>query len=130
MTFNHLSPSALLAIYDNMTVEFCQKSLKQPNMNIINTIFEGINLFQEDKKNCDLADLASHLASSFLDEKPFDLHNKRMVLMITEIFLNINGYNLNASDPFLVINIKDLAERNITEEAFATWIRRHIQKKN
>ncbi|MGD9639220.1 MAG: hypothetical protein AB7U85_09210 [Alphaproteobacteria bacterium] len=129
MTLNYLLPEALFAIYDEISVLFCQRSNKKPNINIINTIFEGINVFQEYKKNYDVADIAAHLASSFLKEKPFYVHNKRMTLIATEVFLNINGYNLNASDPFYVINIKDLENHSMSEDEFAVWLRRHIQPK-
>lgn len=129
MNINHLQAPVLLALYDEVCVLFCQKSAKKPSVNIINAIFEGINVFQEYHKECDIADVASHLVSSVLKEKPFPLHNKRMALLMVEVFLNINDFYLGASDPFFVIKIKDFDAKVIDEKDFALWLKRHIQKK-
>jgi hypothetical protein len=53
--------------------------------------------------------------------------NKRASLVVTELFLELNGYELAADDAAAVTTWLDLAQGNIDEQALAAWIRERIK---
>ena len=53
---------------------------------------------------------------------PFIDGNKRVGLAVADIFLQLNGYEIMASEPEAVFMIRDLAAGEIDEGALAEWI--------
>jgi death-on-curing protein len=51
--------------------------------------------------------------------------NKRTGFVAAELFLRLNGITLSASDADCVLTMLAVAEGDITEEAFAAWLRSH-----
>ena len=48
--------------------------------------------------------------------------NKRVALSIIDVFLQMNGSELTASEPDAVVTIQALAAGELTEEELAAWI--------
>ena len=48
--------------------------------------------------------------------------NKRVALSIVDVFLQMNGSELTASEPDAVVTIQALAAGELTEEKLAAWI--------
>ena len=48
--------------------------------------------------------------------------NKRVALSIIDVFLQMNGSELSASEPDAVVTIQALAAGELTEEELAAWI--------
>ncbi len=48
--------------------------------------------------------------------------NKRVALSIMDVFLQMNGSELSASEPDAVVTIQALAAGELTEEELAAWI--------
>ncbi len=48
--------------------------------------------------------------------------NKRVALSIVDVFLQMNGSELMASEPDAVVTIQALAAGELTEEGLAAWI--------
>lgn len=48
--------------------------------------------------------------------------NKRVALSIIDVFLQMNGSELTASEPDAVVTIRALAVGELTEEGLAAWI--------
>ena len=48
--------------------------------------------------------------------------NKRLALSIIDVFLQMNGSELTASEPDAVVTIQALAAGELTEEGLAAWI--------
>lgn len=48
--------------------------------------------------------------------------NKRVALSIIDVFLQMNGSELTASEPDAVVTIQALAAGELTEEGLAAWI--------
>jgi death-on-curing protein len=71
----------------------------------------------------DLADLAAAYAYGLVKNHGFVDGNKRVALMAAYTFLGLNGHELDAPEPEVVVVMQDLAASKISEEAFATWIR-------
>ena len=73
----------------------------------------------------DLAALAAAYGHGIVRNHPFVDGNKRTALVITELFLLLNGAELLASDADCVVTMLGLAEGKISESSFAEWIRVH-----
>lgn len=76
----------------------------------------------------DAAALAASYAFGIARNHPFFDGNKRIATVISETFLNINGYTLTASDPELAVAIESLAAGELSEEDLASWFREHLAK--
>ena len=73
----------------------------------------------------DTADLAAAYGFGFARNHVFADGNKRVALMAIYIFLQINGYELEATEPEAVDLIERLASGSIEEDALAGWLRDH-----
>ena len=71
----------------------------------------------------DLADLAAAYGFGIARNHPFVDGNKRTALVAIELFLLLNGAELQATDAECVLTILDLAAGKLDEEGLATWIR-------
>jgi death on curing protein len=79
--------------------------------------------------NPDIALLAAVLGHGLVSNHPFIDGNKRVSFVVTEQFLELNGYELVADDAVVVTTWLGLAEGNIDEETLAVWIRERIKAK-
>ncbi|MFJ5446764.1 type II toxin-antitoxin system death-on-curing family toxin [Methylobacillus methanolivorans] len=73
----------------------------------------------------DAAALAAAYGYGIAQNHPFADGNKRSAFVATLLFLRLNGRNLAANDADKVLVMLDVAAGNISEDAFADWIRRH-----
>ena len=55
--------------------------------------------------------------------------NKRTALVAAELFLQLNGWRLEVDDADCVLTMLQVATGDISEDAFADWLRLHAQKK-
>ncbi len=74
----------------------------------------------------DAAALTASYAFGIARNHPFADGNKRTAAVVSETFLNINGYSLRASDPELVAAFEALAAGELPEDDLAAWFREHI----
>lgn len=74
----------------------------------------------------DIAALAAAYAFGIARNHPFVDGNKRTAAVVSETFLNLNGYGLAASDDELVQAFLSLAAGNWSEDKTAEWFRSHI----
>jgi death-on-curing protein len=72
-----------------------------------------------------LARLAASYAFGISRNHPFLDGNKRTSLVVAELFLELNGVELTASDADTVTTFLLLAAGDLTEEALADWIAAH-----
>lgn len=54
--------------------------------------------------------------------------NKRIGFMAAYTFLGLNGYDIDAPEPEVVLVMTDLASGNLTEDGFADWLRSHASE--
>ena len=78
----------------------------------------------------DFADLAAGYGWGISRNHAFIDGNKRTGFVAVELFLELNGYTLEASDAECVLTMLDVAAGHTTEAKFATWIREHARKKS
>ncbi|MDO8440639.1 MAG: type II toxin-antitoxin system death-on-curing family toxin [Polaromonas sp.] len=73
----------------------------------------------------DAAALAAAYGYSIARNHAFIDGNKRTALVAAELFLNLNGWQLVASDAECVLTMLAVAAGDLTEEEFAVWLRTH-----
>lgn len=74
----------------------------------------------------DAAALAAAYAYGIARNHPFVDGNKRTAAVVSETFLILNGFTLEASDAELVVGFLALAAGELTEEELADWFRLRI----
>jgi len=74
----------------------------------------------------DAAALAAAYAFGIARNHPFVDGNKRTAAVVSETFLALNGYVLEASDAELVVAFLALAAGELSEEELADWFRGHL----
>ena len=75
----------------------------------------------------DVAELAASYAFGLAKNHPFIDGNKRAAFLATGLFLALNGQRLVVAQAEATVMVFDLASGEITEEAFANWLRAHLQ---
>ena len=76
----------------------------------------------------DAAALAASYAFGLARNHPFVDGNKRTAAVVSETFLNLNGYSLTASDPEIVVIFLGRAAGELSEDELAEWFRERVQK--
>jgi death-on-curing protein len=71
----------------------------------------------------DIFELAAAYAFGITQDHPFIDGNKRVSLVVTELFLGMNGYSLDASDMDCLTRWLDLSSGNLSEGQLAAWLR-------
>jgi death on curing protein len=74
----------------------------------------------------EVADLAAAYGFGIARNHPFVDGNKRTAFVAIELFLLLNGWELQASDEDCVLTTLALAEGSLTESSLADWIQSHI----
>jgi death on curing protein len=83
------------------------------------------NLNAYDEK-ADAAAFAAAYAFGLARNHPFLDGNKRTSFVVMELFLNLNGWILNANDEKCISRMLSLAAGSLSEKALAAWLRDHI----
>jgi death-on-curing protein len=75
----------------------------------------------------DVASLAAAYGVGLAKNHPFVDGNKRVAFLAVGLFLATNGYRLIASQVDATLTVLAVAAGELSEDAFADWIRSHIQ---
>jgi len=74
----------------------------------------------------DAAALAACCAFGVARNHPFVDGNKRTAFVAMEVFLDLNGFELTATDEDCVFRMLALAAGELEEDTYAQWIRDHL----
>lgn len=74
----------------------------------------------------DIAALAAAYAFGIARNHPFVDGNKRTAAVVSETFLALNGYSLEANDAEVVVAFVALAAGELSEDELADWFRQHL----
>lgn len=74
----------------------------------------------------DLAALAAAYAYGLAKNHPFIDGNKRAAFLAAGLFLAVNGHDLVAPQTEAITLVLALAASEVTENAFAAWLRTHM----
>lgn len=77
----------------------------------------------------DFADLAASYGFGLAKNHPFVDGNKRTAFVAVELFLALNGYQLQANDTDCVMTMLALAAGELEEADFAAWLRQNSADK-
>jgi death-on-curing protein len=77
----------------------------------------------------DMAALAASYTIGLAKNHPFVDGNKRAAFLATGLFLYLNGYRLEATQAEATLTMLRVATGDISEDAFADWLRLHAHKK-
>ncbi|NOR70383.1 MAG: type II toxin-antitoxin system death-on-curing family toxin [Methylomarinum sp.] len=83
-------------------------------------LFRPQNLFAY-RESVSIFDLAASYSYGLALNHPFIDGNKRVALTVSAIFLEINGYSLNATEAEAVITFEHLASGKLTEKQLSAW---------
>ena len=84
------------------------------------------NLFAYGQPN--LFDLAASYAFGIVKNHPFIDGNKRAGFIVAVIFLELNGYRFQASEVDSALRTLALAAGEMTEGAYAEWLKKNSQR--
>ncbi len=73
--------------------------------------------------NVSIYELAASYSCGLSKNHPFVDGNKRIALTLAAVFLELNGYSLDATETEAVIMYEQLASGSIAEEFLADWLR-------
>ncbi len=71
----------------------------------------------------DVFRLAAAYAHGLTKDHPFVDGNKRLALTVAGVFLELNGFRLEATEPDAVTAMLALSTGELDEEGFAAWLR-------
>ncbi len=77
----------------------------------------------------DAADLAASYGWGLARNHPFVDGNKRTAFVAALLFLALNGLDLVADDGECVLTMLAVAAGELSEPAFAAWLRGHLQRR-
>ena len=117
-----LSRALILAIHDEQLAEHGGGASVRDDGLLESALERSRNRFGYDAR-ADLATLAAAYAVGLARNHPFIDGNKRSAFVAAEVFLDLNGMTLTASDADCVLTMLRLAAGEIEEDAFAAWLR-------
>lgn len=71
---------------------------------------------------------AAILASRIVRNHPLPDGNKRVALILMDLYLEEQGYRLDAAPPEIDRTFRALAGRELSEESFLAWLEAHTQR--
>lgn len=74
-------------------------------------------------KDVSIFDLAASYSFGLSKNHPFVDGNKRIALTIAAVFLELNGFSLDASEAEAIVIYEQLASGTFSEDSLATWFR-------
>ena len=122
MTWRWIDKGALVLLHDESLAEHGGRAGLRDEGLLDTALNKPLNLLAYGEP--DFADLAASYASGLAKNHPFVDGNKRAAFLAVGMFLYLNGYRLQASQAEATLTVLGLAAGEISESAFATWLRR------
>ena len=120
-----IDPAVVLALHDEQLVEHGGQSGLRDSGLLESALARPKNRWAYE--SADLPTLAASYTFGVVRNHPFIDGNKRTGLVVAELFLNLNGVQLTASDAECVMTFLRLASGDLTEEALAAWITGNVR---
>ncbi|WP_300300983.1 type II toxin-antitoxin system death-on-curing family toxin [Ferrovibrio sp.] len=126
MEWEWIDAALLLAVHDVQIAEHGGgEGLRDAGL-LESTLARPVNLSAYGQP--DVADLATAYGFGIAKNHPFVDGNKRTAFVAMELFLDLNGYELTASDADALPVMLALAAGELAETALAEWVRGNIRK--
>ena len=121
-----IDSSVIPAVHDEQIAEHGGSSGLRDSTLLESALARPLNLAAYGEP--DHADLAACYGVGIAKNHPFLDGNKRTAFVAVELFLMLNGWQLNASDTEAVLTMLSVAAGKTDEATFAEWIRVHAEK--
>jgi len=125
MSWVWVSKEALLLLHDESLSEHGGRAGLRDAGLLDSALNRPINLLAYGE--ADFADLAASYAVGLAKNHAFVDGNKRAAFLAVGLFLYLNGYRLRATQAEATLTVLTVASGDITEAAFAAWLRQHAQ---
>ena len=132
MTWRWITKSALMLLHgESLATHGGGEGLRDEGL-LDSALARPLNLVAcaADDAPPDVAALAASYTVGLAKNHPFVDGNKRAAFLATGLFLYLNGYRLDATQANATITMLAVATGDITEDAFADWLRVHSHKKS
>jgi len=125
MSWVWVSKEALLLLHDESLSEHGGRAGLRDAGLLDSALNRPINLLAYGEP--DFADLAASYAVGLAKNHAFVDGIKRAPFLAVGLFLHLNGYRLRATQAEATLTVLTVASGDITEAAFAAWLRQHAQ---
>jgi len=125
MSWVWVSKEALLLLHDESLSEHGGRAGLRDAGLLDSALNRPLNLLAYGEP--DFADLAASYAVGLAKNHTFVDGNKRAAFLAVGLFLHLNGYRLRATQADATLTMLAVASGDITEAAFAAWLRQHAQ---
>lgn len=125
MSWVWVSKEALLLLHDESLSEHGGRAGLRDAGLLDSALGRPLNLLAYGEP--DFADLAASYAVGLAKNHAFVDGNKRAAFLAVGLFLYLNGYRLRATQADATLTMLAVASGDITEAAFAAWLRQHAQ---
>lgn len=119
-----LDPTVILAVHDAQLAEHGGGAGVRDMALLESALAKPLNLANYEAP--DAAALAGAYGYGISRNHPFLDGNKRTAFVAVELFLQLNGFELHASDADCVMVMLKVASGDISETEFAEWLRTRI----
>jgi death-on-curing protein len=124
--YNWLSKDLVLALHGEQLAEHGGPDGISDMKSLESTLDHPKDMFT-DEGCSDPAVLAAAYAFEIVKNRPFVDGKKRMAFLSAEMFLELNGYQLTASDKECVITVLGLSDGTLTEEELIQWFQANVK---
>ncbi|MBY0509188.1 MAG: type II toxin-antitoxin system death-on-curing family toxin [Rhodospirillaceae bacterium] len=128
MTWQWIAEEVILAIHGEQLAEHGGPDGVRDRGLLQSALARPQNVVGYKNSSPDAADLAACYGFGIVRNHPFVDGNKRVALVVVELFLALNGFDLIAEDASCVTAVLGLADGSISEEAFSAWLRGNLKK--
>jgi death-on-curing protein len=124
-----IATAVVLAIHDEQIAEHGGREGERDLGGLESALARPRNLLAYGNPEPDLAALAAAYAFGIDRAQAFNEGNKRTSAVVTMTFLELNGFELEASDSEIVETWSALGEGRLSEKKLAAWIGARIRAK-
>ena len=128
MSWRWISKQALLILHDESLATHGGGSGVRDEGLLDSALARPLNLvaYADASNPPDIAALAAAYCIGLAKNHAFVDGNKRAAFLATGLFLYLNGYRLTATQADATLTVLGVAAGDVSEAAFAQWLRLHI----
>lgn len=127
MSWRWIDKGALILLHDESLAEHGGRAGLRDEGLLESALNKPLNLLAYGEP--DFAELAASYASGLAKNHPFVDGNKRAAFLAVGMFLYLNSYRLQATQADATLTVLGLAAGDISEAAFAEWLRRCVVRR-
>jgi death-on-curing protein len=120
-----INKAVVLAIHDEQLAEHGGPASTVDENILESALAKPQNRLVYENTDLDIIDLAATYALALAQRQSFADGNKRVSAVVTELFLNLSGFDLLAEDEEIVRVWRAIAAKSMSDDEFLSWLRQH-----